>query len=363
MSGTVTDSAAHQPTTVAISAEEPFEKTTLSGVSAAEKRYVREGITANCRTDGRRCDEYRSLEVATRVIPTAFGSARMRNTDCDVVCVVKADLCGTNLTNRNEGKIGVNVQFASTIVADSQLRLSLDDSTRANQRLAHALLDGPLNPKFVPREKLMVVKDRFVWKVTVDLMVLTLGGSIVDVSSAALVAALRDTRLPAIKVVLENEVDASGEQSDDEGEVASVADDEEVTDDVLAAADDGYFDMRLIRLSQTLSFDVDPSKEGVPFPCVDQIPLIVSIGQVEGNLVCDMTSEERLAVDTIITSLIDMRGDCLGIRKEGGVPVSITLLTTLGPTIRQVGSMLYSSLLNVAHPQGSYCWSADLRPI
>eukprot|EP01053_Blabericola_migrator_P000431 Blabericola_migrator_1__430@NODE_1102_length_5429_cov_104_416076_g755_i0_p3_GENE_NODE_1102_length_5429_cov_104_416076_g755_i0NODE_1102_length_5429_cov_104_416076_g755_i0_p3_ORF_typecomplete_len364_score67_26RNase_PH/PF01138_21/8_8e19RNase_PH_C/PF03725_15/4_9e03RNase_PH_C/PF03725_15/0_00015RdRP/PF05183_12/0_2_NODE_1102_length_5429_cov_104_416076_g755_i03591450 len=351
-----------------VTVDEVAEKTTLSGVSAAEKKYVREGILANCRTDGRRCDQFRICQVATNVIPSAFGSARVRNSECDVVCVVKADLCGPNLSAPNEGKIAVNIQFASSVAADSQLRSTFDDVGRANQRLANTILEGPLSPKFVPRESLMIVKDRFVWKVSIDFMVLTLGGSIIDISSAALIAALRSTKLPAIKVVIENEIDAAGEDDEDDDDVAShdstVEEEDPLTllADTSSAADDGYFDMKLLKLTKLLSFDVDSRKEGTPFPHVDRIPIVVSIGQVEGNFVCDLTGEERLAVDTIITALVSCTGDCYGLRKEGGMPVSLNLLTTLGPAIRQTGSLLYSSLLDKIEAQpGMYSWCTDMR--
>eukprot|EP01054_Gregarina_sp_Poly1_P006724 Gregarina_sp_Poly_1__6723@NODE_3619_length_974_cov_216_093716_g2305_i0_p2_GENE_NODE_3619_length_974_cov_216_093716_g2305_i0NODE_3619_length_974_cov_216_093716_g2305_i0_p2_ORF_typecomplete_len121_score9_24RNase_PH/PF01138_21/6_2e05PNPase/PF03726_14/0_017_NODE_3619_length_974_cov_216_093716_g2305_i095457 len=75
--------------TTGCSNDETTEKTALSGLSVAEKKFVREGILNDCRTDGRRCDEHRTLQIATGVIPSAFGSARVRNTECDVVCVIK----------------------------------------------------------------------------------------------------------------------------------------------------------------------------------------------------------------------------------------------------------------------------------
>lgn len=149
------------------------EVATLTGISIAEKEYIRKGVGQNVRSDGRTRNQFRPIEVAIGVTPHALASSRIRNSESDVVCSISADLIAPPLDNPGQGMIYVNVQMSSPIMADSQLQVFNDDSTGLSRRLGHALVTGPLNQAFVPRESLVVLPKRFVWRICVDIMVHT----------------------------------------------------------------------------------------------------------------------------------------------------------------------------------------------
>ena len=61
-------------------------------ISAAERSYITQGAEANLRSDGRRREDFRRMEVQVGVLAQCNGSARVRLGGTDVVVRVKAEI-------------------------------------------------------------------------------------------------------------------------------------------------------------------------------------------------------------------------------------------------------------------------------
>ncbi|CAH1965469.1 unnamed protein product [Acanthoscelides obtectus] len=75
------------------------------GLSEAEKTYVLHGVEENLRVDGRDREEYRPMELETDVVSHAFGSARLRLANTDVLVAVKIEVDAPFPERPYEGKL------------------------------------------------------------------------------------------------------------------------------------------------------------------------------------------------------------------------------------------------------------------
>jgi exosome complex component RRP42 len=178
----------------------------MSGISAAERQYIEEGILENIRNDGwylltvgRTTLDYRRIYIETGVLDQSNGSARLRQGQTDVLVGVKADLARPDEDRPTEGLLSFTVdccpsaspEFDSRGVELLNIELAryMQKLFASRVRPAVDLAGLCLKPKF------------HCWALYVDVAVLGSDGNLFDAISIACRAALWDTRLPVISLI------------------------------------------------------------------------------------------------------------------------------------------------------------------
>lgn len=159
-----------------------------AALSTSEQRYILEGCRDDCRVDGRRRMELRHFTIlASDPIIMSHGSSRIFVQQTHVVCSIKAELVRPAAHQPTQGAIEIHVD---TLMQDSRKR-------RQTEQELQSVLTYLLADHIVDLEGLCVVPSQYVWKLHVDLVVLSAKqGSVIDVCSRAIRAALLNTKLP-----------------------------------------------------------------------------------------------------------------------------------------------------------------------
>ncbi len=158
------------------------------------KKYTLETLLAKkVRLDGRRLDEFRSIQVQPGYIERAEGSALVRLGNTMVLAGVKMDIVAPFPDTPNEGVLMVHAEFVP--LASPTFEPGPPDENAIE--LAR-LVDRSLREvRAVALDKLVLEPGKHVWRVFIDIYVLDHDGNLYDASMLASMAALMVTRIPA----------------------------------------------------------------------------------------------------------------------------------------------------------------------
>jgi len=159
------------------------------------REYVESIVAKNTRLDGRKFDEYRSIEIEYGVSSkSAEGSARVRIGDTEVVAGVKMEL-GTPFSDKpGEGSIMVNVELlplSSPLFESGPPSIEAIELSRVTDR-------GIRESKALDFKKLCVREGEKVWLVFIDIYPINAAGNLFDACNLAALAALRDATFPKL---------------------------------------------------------------------------------------------------------------------------------------------------------------------
>ncbi|RZB77498.1 exosome complex component RRP42 [Asbolus verrucosus] len=163
----------------------------------AEKTFVLHGVEENFRIDGREREDYRPMELETNIISHAFGSARLRLANTDVLVAVKIEVDVPYPERPREGKLEFFVDCSANATPDFEGRGGEDLAIEISNSLAAAYR----SPEVFDPSKLCILKGRKCWKIFIDILLLECGGNLYDAVSIAVKAALWDIRIPLVKSV------------------------------------------------------------------------------------------------------------------------------------------------------------------
>ena len=292
-------------------------------LSPAEMRYIIEGCVNDMRSDGRSVRDFRqygitptsssstsSSSVSTAAMSSSAplvlsnGSSRVTlpGSDTDVLCSVRAELVVPSALHPNEGAVELNVGLlpsaASVAGSDNRRR-------RTEEMEIAAILTDLLLPHVVDRSELCVIPGKYVWKLNVDVMVLTCDGNVVDVCALAIRSAIRSTVLPMVTPVAKAGAAGSKEDGESGGGGSGKASDDFVVDG-------------------------DIAKASVP-PGAESCPVVITVfvldkervgkGSSGGSVfIVDAQSDEEFCSSTRISVSVDPSGSICGIYKHGSAP-------------------------------------------
>ncbi|CAH0546206.1 unnamed protein product [Brassicogethes aeneus] len=163
----------------------------------AEKTFVLHGVEENFRIDGREREDYRPMELETSIVSHAFGSARLRLANTDVLVAVKIEVDIPFPEKPNEGKIEFFVDCSANATPDFEGRGGEDLAIELSNSLSTAYQSS----RAFDLSKLCILKGRKCWKIYVDILLLECGGNLFDAVSLAVKAALWNAQLPLVKSV------------------------------------------------------------------------------------------------------------------------------------------------------------------
>ncbi|XP_018331169.1 exosome complex component RRP42 [Agrilus planipennis] len=163
----------------------------------AEKTFILHGVEENFRIDGREREDYRPMEVEIGIISHAFGSARLRLANTDVLVAVKIEVDTPYPEKPSQGKLDFFVDCSANATPDFEGRGGEDLATG----ISNSLSDAYRSSKAFDLKKLCIMKGQKCWKLLVDILLLECGGNLYDAVSLAVKAALWNTRVPGVKSV------------------------------------------------------------------------------------------------------------------------------------------------------------------
>ena len=160
------------------------------------------GVAKGVRLDGRSPHEARRLCIVSADVPFASGSARasLGGSATNVLAVVKAELSACSVLG------GGTIECAAHVHAGAD----------SGAEIAAAVLRVFSAPGVVDLAALVVQPGVWAWRISIDLVVLLDDGSLLDTAVAAAHAALRNARVPALRVI-KTEGGAELELDDDPG--------------------------------------------------------------------------------------------------------------------------------------------------
>lgn len=281
-------------------------------LSRSERRFIEDGVLQSLRNDGRSLIDYRQSNVEVGVLPSANGSSRIRTADSELVVGVKCEICHLDSSmNSNKGTVKCGIDCSASLDIDIDDRSGQDASTY----LSHLIERLCLNPSVIDRRKLCILPGHFVWNVFVDVVILNGGGNIIDAISLGVKAALLDTLLPSVN-----------HHSDVDQETGA----------------------------EKVDFDVDPRPEmGHSLP-LDEVPICVTVGQIQNRFVWDLSPQEETCSTSRLIVAVDSNGKCRGIHKAGQSPIRLASLHSALQNSRFVGAQIHKNLLeqvSLNHPK------------
>ena len=163
-------------------------------ISSSESKFIVEGCRDGCRADGRSRKDFRLYSSVVGDFALSHGSARifLATKETHVLVSVKAELVVPASASPAEGAVEVHVDYLQGTGGGGSNRDSDLEPTLSNL----------LVPHLVDTKHLCVAPHHFVWKLSIDLVVVSSsGGSLIDACSRGIRAALQQTLLPRLDVV------------------------------------------------------------------------------------------------------------------------------------------------------------------
>ena len=164
-------------------------------------------LSKEIRLDGKGPLDYRKpIQIEYGVINTAEGSARVRIGQTEVIVGVKLDVGTPYPDNPDEGTIIVGAELLPL----SSPEFELGPPGIQGVELARVVDRGIRESKTIDFKKLCITPKEKVWIILIDVCTINDDGNLLDASSLAALAALKDTKFPKYdgeKVIYEEKTD------------------------------------------------------------------------------------------------------------------------------------------------------------
>lgn len=267
-----------------------------STLSDSERRFIVHGIQDDIRNDGRRCEDYRLVDLEVEVLDNTHGSSRLRIGNTELLVGVKLALGKPSTQHPNEGRIEFCIDCSPNATPQFQGRGGEEIASSIKSLLARAYA----NCLSMDLESLCVVHGKNCWIVNVDVLILECGGNLMDAVSMAVLAALQNTVVPTLTVT-----------EGDEGEIE-------------------------------INLPDDPS-DGRQLD-TSGLPLFVTLSKVKDRHIVDATMiEEACCLASVVLSILK-DGKCTAVRKQGSGSLDPESIIEMMETGKKVGMSLHKSL-------------------
>ncbi|KAI3650483.1 hypothetical protein MP228_003964 [Amoeboaphelidium protococcarum] len=188
-------------------------------ISVAEQNFILDGIEQGVRQDGRSNQKTRNFTIQNGVLPQCNGSARVLNADgTEILVSIRAELQQSQhvdllqiklqnpgITSLNTDKQVTNgagqfrcaIEFACN--SENGVRYAPDDHIAFQYQ--QAIVSIYSSNSVIDYEKLSVIPGRTRWVLYADVLIQSdIGGGVVDLICIGINAALKDCRIPNIRV-------------------------------------------------------------------------------------------------------------------------------------------------------------------
>ncbi|XP_030010070.1 exosome complex component RRP43 [Sphaeramia orbicularis] len=168
-----------------------------AGFKTAEPlEYHRSFLKENCRSDGRELSEFRTTTLNIGSISTSDGSALVKIGNTTVICGIKAELANPTVESPGKGYMVPNVDLPPLCSSRFQAGPPGEQAQAASQ----FIVDVIESSEMIQTEDLCIERGKLCWVLYCDLMCLDYDGNVLDACIIALLAALKNTQLPEVKI-------------------------------------------------------------------------------------------------------------------------------------------------------------------
>src|SRR5438067_6427216 len=165
-------------------------------VAEIKKDYLIQLAKDGKRHDGRAFDEFRPVNIRTRYIQQAEGSARVRLGDTDVVVGVKLSMGTPYPDSPNDGTLTTSTELRPMATSDFESGPPSPESIE----VARVVDRGIRESKAVDFAKLCIKPKEKIWMVWLDMHAVDYDGNLFDACSLGCIAALLTSNVPASKI-------------------------------------------------------------------------------------------------------------------------------------------------------------------
>lgn len=164
----------------------------MSLISSIKKDYLSNLAKNGKRTDGRKFDEYRKIEIETGLISKAEGSARVKIGNTQVIAGIKMDIGEPYPDSPDKGVMMTATELIPLASPDFESGPPREDAIE----LSRVVDRGIRESEVIGLDKLCIIPGEKIWLVFIDVHILDFDGNLFDAASLASLAALLDTTVP-----------------------------------------------------------------------------------------------------------------------------------------------------------------------
>ena len=308
-------------------------------ISPTEAHYIIESALHDFRIDGRSRLEHRPYSISTKrsqsphkksthtssSLVLSNGSSRIHlpGSATDIICSVKADLVRPSPHKPNEGVVEVSVDSSLSGGLEISSKTSSKRQLRERESQITSYLQRLIVPHAVNYRELVISPGKYVWRLSVDIVILRCDGCILDACAMAMREGLRGTLLPRVTAVVKSdEKDALNNSSGGSG-----------NSDLIVEGD---------------------IRQALPPPGAEECPLIVTVSvlsapqgeRIRHFCIVDARTEEEACASSRVCVSVDSKGMVCGVHTLGGGGVNEDMDEEFGVEGFGISSSMPVSMLN-----------------
>lgn len=165
-------------------------------IAEIKKDYILQLAEDGKRADGRAFDEFRPVNIRTRYIQQAEGSARVRLGDTDVVVGVKMSTGTPYPDSPNDGTMTTSAELRPIASKDFEI----GPPSPTSIEVARVVDRGIRESKAIDFPKLCIAPGEKIWMTWLDMHVVDYDGNLFDACSLGSIASLMTATLPNSKL-------------------------------------------------------------------------------------------------------------------------------------------------------------------
>ncbi|HIH39107.1 TPA: exosome complex protein Rrp42 [Candidatus Woesearchaeota archaeon] len=232
-----------------------------------DKKKIIDMMGKGLRLDGRKADEFRKIKVEYGITKSAEGSSRVTLGDTVVLAGVKMEVAKPYPDTPDQGGLMVGAELLPMSSPEFESGPPSDWAVE----VARVVDRGVRESHAIDVKNLVVKKGELVWNVIVDIVTINDAGNILDASAVAVLAALKDTKLPKLE-------------------------------------------------KDIIDYKAGLTKEKLP---VKELPIAVTVYKIGKELFVDPTNDEEKQIDARLTVTSIEDGSLCSLQKGGEAPLSV----------------------------------------
>jgi exosome complex component RRP42 len=159
------------------------------------EEYALELVEKGKRTDGRKFEDFRQIEINENIIEKAEGSAQVKLGETEVIAGVKVNI-GVPFADRpEEGILIVNTEFTPLAAPEFESGPPGEDAIELSRIVDRGIRES----ECIELDKLCITPGEKVWAVFIDIHIINHQGNLLDCAALASIVALLNARMPRLE--------------------------------------------------------------------------------------------------------------------------------------------------------------------
>ncbi|MFQ6020950.1 MAG: exosome complex protein Rrp42 [Candidatus Aenigmatarchaeota archaeon] len=154
--------------------------------------YIKKLVEEGLRSDGRGFEDFREIKIEKNVIKTAEGSARVKIGNSDVLVGIKLSVGEPFPDTPDEGILIVNTELVPVASPTFEPGPPNEEAIEISRVIDRGIRESHC----IELSKLCMKEGKEVWLINIDIHVLDHDGNLIDAGALGAIAALLNTRLP-----------------------------------------------------------------------------------------------------------------------------------------------------------------------